>query len=149
NGLPALRFMLRHIGVGSPALHRLRLTAAFMATGGKAIERGLMSPCLSPAQMAERVGLRAAGGGPPRQVFARWDGKGVPGGVGGDAIAFPMRLFHLADTVEVYHRAEGVDAAVELARARRGTQFDPSVVDGFCRAAPDVLGDASTETDWD
>ncbi len=52
-----------------------------------------------------------------------------------------MRLFHLADTVEVFHRAGGVDAAVEVARARRGKHFDPEVADVFCRAAPDVLAD--------
>ena len=52
-----------------------------------------------------------------------------------------MRLFHLADTVEVFHRAGGAEAAVEVARARRGTHFDPEVVDLFCRAAHKVLSD--------
>src|SRR6266566_4854548 len=47
----------------------------------------------------------------------------------------------VADTVEVFHRAGGVDAAVEVARARRGTHFDPEVVDLFCGAARDVLAD--------
>ncbi len=42
-----------------------------------------------------------------------------------------MRLFHLADTVEVYHRDDGIEAATEVARARRGTHFDPAVVDVF------------------
>jgi hypothetical protein len=37
------------------------------------------------------------------------------------------RLFHLADTVEVFHRAGGAEAAVEVARARRGTHFDPEI----------------------
>jgi hypothetical protein len=52
-----------------------------------------------------------------------------------------VRLFHLADTVEVFHRAGGVEAAVEVARARRGTHFDPKVVRVFCGAAHDVLTD--------
>ena len=34
--------MLRHIGAGSPALHRIRLGANFLRTGGKAVQRGLM-----------------------------------------------------------------------------------------------------------
>jgi HD-GYP domain-containing protein (c-di-GMP phosphodiesterase class II) len=148
-GLPMLGFMLRHVGAGSPALHRLRLAANLVVTGGKGIERGLLSHCLTTAQMAERLGLGAEVCGPLQQVFTRWDGKGVPGGVGGEAIAFSMRLFHLADTVEVFHRAEGTDSAVEVARARRGKHFDPDVVDAFCAVAPGVLGDPSTETDWD
>jgi len=78
---------------------------------------------------------------PLRQVFTRWDAKGVPEGVGGEEIAHPVRLFHLADTVEVFHRAGGVGAAVEVARARQGKHFDPEVVDLFCATAPDVLAD--------
>ena len=79
-GLPMLGFMLRHIGAGSPPLHRLRLAANLVATGGKKIERGLMSHCLTTARMAERFGLDDRVCVPLQQVFARWDGKGVPRG---------------------------------------------------------------------
>ncbi|TDO55469.1 regulatory LuxR family protein [Kribbella sp. VKM Ac-2571] len=147
-GLPLLGFMLRHVGTGSPALQRLRLSANLVVTGGKGIQRGLMSHCLTTAQMAERLGLGADVCGPLQQMFTRWDGQGVPNDVCGDAIAFSMRLFHLADTVEVFHRAEGVDAAVAVARARRGTHFDPTIVDAFCAVAPEVLGDTAIEPDW-
>ena len=148
-GLPMLGFMLRHVGVGSPALHRIRLGAKLVATGGKGVEQVLLSHCLTTARMAERLGLGADVCDPLQQVFTRWDGKGVPGGVGGEAIAFPMRLLQLADIVEVFHRFDGTDSAVEVARARRGKQFDPAVVDAFCDVAPDVLGDASSEVDWE
>jgi HD-GYP domain-containing protein (c-di-GMP phosphodiesterase class II) len=147
-GLPMLGFMLRHVGAGGSAMHRLRLAANLVMTGGQAIERGLQSHCLTTARMAERLGLGTDVRDPLQQVFTRWDGKGVPGGVGGEAIALPMRLFHLADVVEVFHRAEGPEAAVEVARERRGTHFDPAVVDAFCAVAKDVLGDPATEADW-
>lgn len=148
-GLPMMGFMLRHVGVGSPALHRLRLGVSFMVTGAKAVERALLSHCLTTAQMADRVGLGPDVCDALQQAFTRWDGKGVPGGVGGEEIALPMRLFHLADIVEVFQRAGGADAAVEVARARRGTYFDPDVVDVFCPVAGDVLADTSGELDWD
>ena len=147
-GLPLLGFMLRHVGAGRPAMHRLRLAAKLVVTGGDAIERGMLSHCLTTGRMAERLGLGTDVRDPLQQVFTRWDGKGVPGGVGGDAIALPMRLFHLADVVDVFHRAEGMEAAVEVARERRGTHFDPAVVDAFCADAKDVLGDPATEADW-
>ena len=82
-GLPMLGFMLRHVGAGSPPLHRLRLSASLIATGGRAVERVLMSHCLTTGTMAERLGLGTDVRGPLQQVFTRWDGKGVPGGVGG------------------------------------------------------------------
>lgn len=147
-GLPMLGFMLRHVGVGSPAMHRLRLRAKFVVKGPKAIERVLLSHCLTTARMAERLGLGDEVCDPLQQVFTRWDGKGVPGGVGGEAIALPMRLLHLADIVEVFHRAGGTQAAVEVARARRGKHFDPGVVDAFCPIAEDVLGDPTADLDW-
>jgi hypothetical protein len=100
-----------------------------------------MSHCLTTTQMADRLGLTAEVCDPLRQVFTRWDATGVPDGLGGEQIARPVRLFHLADTVEVFHRAGGVDAAVEVARARRGKHFGPEVVDLFCRTASDVLAD--------
>src|SRR5437660_6980651 len=56
-GLPMMGFMLRHVGVGSPALHRLRLGFSFMVTGAKAVERALLSHCLTTATMDECVGL--------------------------------------------------------------------------------------------
>jgi HD-GYP domain-containing protein (c-di-GMP phosphodiesterase class II) len=147
-GLPMLDFALRHVGAGSPTLHRLRLGATLVITGGAAVERGLLSHCLTTARMAERLGLGGQVCDPLQQVFTRWDGKGVPSGVAGEGIAPLVRLFHLADSVEVFHRLDGVDAAVELARARRGTQFDPAVVDAFCRAASEVLAGLEAVTDW-
>src|SRR6266568_502798 len=127
-GLPLIGFALSHAGAGTPFLHRLRLAANLVLTGGRAVERGLMAHCLTTTQMAGRLGLAAEVCDPLRQVFTRWDAKGVPDGVGGEEIARPVRLFHL-------------DAAVEVARARRGTHFDPEVVDLFCGAARDVLAD--------
>ena len=147
-GLPMLGFMLRHVGAGSPPLRRLRLAANLVVSGGKNIERGLLSHCLTTSRMAERLGLDDDVCGPLHQVFTRWDGKGVPGDVAGDEIALPMRLFHLADAVEVHHRVDGTDAAVGVARERRGKHFDPSVVDAFCPLADEVLGDPADEPDW-
>ena len=147
-GLPMLGFMLRHVGTGGSGIQRLRLAANLVGTGGKGIKRGLMSHCLTTAQMAERLGLGAEVCDPLQQMFTRWDGQGVPSEVSGSAIAFSMRLFHLADTVEVFHRTGGVDAAIVVARERRGKQLDPSIVDAFCTLAPEVLGDSSTEPDW-
>ena len=146
-GLPMIGFMLRHVGLGSPAMHRLRLGVSFVIRGAKAVERGLMSHCLTTARMAERLGLSTEVGIALQQMFTRWDGKGVPSGVSGEGIALPMRLFHLAEIVEIFHREGGVDAAVDVAKSRRTTHFDPALVDAFCSVAADVLGDPAVSPD--
>ena len=83
------------------------------------------------------------------QAFERWDGKGTPGEAKGTGIAVASRLVCLADVVEVFHRAGGVPAAISVARQRSGTQFDPAVVDVFCREAQEVFGDIGSATSWD
>lgn len=147
-GLPMLGLVLGHAGAGGTALHRLRLATSLALTGGAAVTRGLMSHCLTTARMAERLGLDPDVGDALQQVFARWDGKGVPSSIAGDQLSQPIRLYHLADSVEVVHRAGGVDAAVDLVRDRRGEQFDPAVVDTFCDVANEVLDGIDTVADW-
>jgi HD-GYP domain-containing protein (c-di-GMP phosphodiesterase class II) len=85
--------------------------------------------------------------GPLRQFFTRWDGSGMPSGIRHDEIAASVRVFHLADVVEVVNRTDGLDAAVAVAQARRGSHFDPAIVDAFCAAAAEVLDDAD-DPDW-
>ncbi|HZP97014.1 MAG TPA: HD domain-containing phosphohydrolase [Candidatus Limnocylindria bacterium] len=148
SGLPLVGFMLRHAGAGRPPLQRLRVAATLMAAGRSAIEAVIHSHCLVTATMADRLGLGVEVRDPLNQFFARWDGKGVPLGVAGEAIALPMRLYQLADVVEVVQRVEGTQAAVTVARERRGTQFDPAIVDAFAAVADDVLGDPVIDTDW-
>lgn len=148
-GLPMMAYSLRRVGVGTPLVHRLRLGATLVATGGAAIARGFMSHCISTAQMAQRLGLGDAVGDQLRQVFTRWDGKGVPDGIGGEQIARSVRLFQVADSVEVIDRTHGRDAAVALARSWRGTQFAPDVVDAFTTAADEVLAGLDRVADWD
>lgn len=99
-----------------------------------------MSHCLSTALMAQRLGLGDEVCGPLQQWFTRWDGSGVPEGVGGDDVARSVRLFHLADCAEVAHHHGGTAAAIEMApRSRRAKQFDPEVVDTFCAMADDLF----------
>jgi HD-GYP domain-containing protein (c-di-GMP phosphodiesterase class II) len=148
-GLQFMTYSLRRVGSGGSPLHRVRLAAALMLTGGSAIARGFMNHCLTTARMAERFGLGDEVCDPLLQVFARWDGKGVPSHVAGEEIAQPVRLFQVADTVEVLHRTHGADAAAEVARSWRGRQFDPAVVDIFCRTAGEVLANLDDEvSDW-
>ena len=147
-GLPMLGFMLRHVGAGSPTLHRLRLATTLISTRGQAVQRGLISHCISTARLGEQLGLGPDVCEPLKQMFARWDGKGVPPDVRGDQIALSIRLFHVADIVEVHYHRHGVDAALEIARERRGAQFDPDIVDEFCHHAHDLLPTTDEETDW-
>jgi HD-GYP domain-containing protein (c-di-GMP phosphodiesterase class II) len=138
-GLSGMAFFLGHAGLGQPLPRRLRAAATLAATGGTRVARGIQSHCLVTSTLSDQLGLPAETSQAVRQFFARWDGRGIPRGVRGEQIALVVRLFHLADVVEVHHRRSGVAAAVEVALARSGSQFDPHLVDAFCSAAVEVL----------
>jgi len=59
-------------------------------------------------------------------VDARWDGMN-PLRKSGPEIPIVMRIVELAVVAELYRRAGGIAAAVEVADARAGGQFDPSL----------------------
>jgi HD-GYP domain-containing protein (c-di-GMP phosphodiesterase class II) len=98
--------------------------------------------------LAAKLGLGEQVRASLRQSYERWDGKGAYG-LHGDQIAMSSRLINLADVVEVFRRTGGIDAAVAVARERSGTQFDPDLVEMFCRQAPLIFGDLDTAASWD
>jgi HD-GYP domain-containing protein (c-di-GMP phosphodiesterase class II) len=138
-GLSGMAFFLGHAGRGQSFATRLRTATTMMATGGTRVMRGIQSHCLVTSTLSDQLGLPAATSAAVRQFFARWDGQGVPHGVRGEQIDLLVRLFHVADVVEVHHRRGGVGAAVAVARARSGSQFDPGLVDAFCSTAAELL----------
>lgn len=78
-----------------------------------------------------------------REHHERWDGKGYPGGLKGEEIFLPARIFMMADTFDAmttdrpYRRAMPLHAALEEIDTHAGTQFDPEVA----RAWIDIVED--------
>jgi HD-GYP domain-containing protein (c-di-GMP phosphodiesterase class II) len=142
-------FMLRHLGSGRPAGERTRLTVAFLAEGRKAAAAMLDNHWTAADNLAARLGLGQRVRDSIEQTFERWDGKGVPKGARGEEILPASRLVALADVVEVFHRAGGIEAAIEVARQRRGTQFDPGLVDLFAAEAPALCAGLDDISCWE
>ena len=147
-GLPMMGFLLRRVGAGRPPLRRAQMAAALVATGGRGAAEAMTAHCQVAAAIARRLGLGRDVQEPLLHVFARWDGRGVPGGRGGEALPLAIRLVHLASVVEVHHRGGGVDAAVAVVRDRSGGQFDPGLVEAFVDCARELL-DGLEESSWD
>ena len=74
----------------------------------------------------------------------KWNGKGYPNGLVGEAIPLTGRVCAVADvfdaltSVRPYKKAWTVEAAVELIRKERGEHFDPAVVDAFLGRLPEI-----------
>jgi putative nucleotidyltransferase with HDIG domain len=104
-----LRALVRHGSGGSRALTALRC------------ERG--------ARIARLAGLGDITATAIRHLDEHWDGNGYPTGAAGEAISLGGRILCLAQTMEVFWQGGGPRAAIDVARERRGTWFDPALVD--------------------
>jgi HD-GYP domain-containing protein (c-di-GMP phosphodiesterase class II) len=142
-------FVARHLGRGQPGFRRIGLVGKFLATAGHSVQQVMESHCRVTGDLAERLGLGPAVCEPLAQTFERWDGKGVPGAVGAGGLAPAIRLIHLADAVEAFHHAGGAEAALHVARERRGTQFDPELVDCFCARYTEILEGLGGISAWE
>jgi HD-GYP domain-containing protein (c-di-GMP phosphodiesterase class II) len=149
NAVDSASFLVRHLGAGQPLRRRARLAAGLLADGRRFLDEIADNHWRTADALMERLGLDGDVRDSVAQTFERWDGKGEPAGARGDEISLPSRLVNLADVVEVFHHAGGVDAAVAVARQRRGTQFDPALVDVFCEHAPLLFAELATVTSWD
>jgi HD-GYP domain-containing protein (c-di-GMP phosphodiesterase class II) len=142
-------FMARHLGRGGPALRRVGMVGRFLATAGRSVQKVMEAHCLATGEFADRLSLGEEVHRSLLQAFERWDGKGVPGKAGATQLTLAIRLVRLADNLEAFHHAAGPDAAVEVARARRGTQFDPDLVDCFCDHSGQILDGLGELSAWD
>ncbi len=148
--LEEMRFMFGHLGAGRPALERVKIAMSVRGDGWyKAANEILVNHTLATDQLGRGLGLDGDVLAIVFHTFERWDGKGAPDGVRGEDLSLGARIIILADVVEVYHRVGGAEAAVDVARERSGSQFDPALVDAFCPAAGDLFAGIGEESAWD
>jgi HD-GYP domain-containing protein (c-di-GMP phosphodiesterase class II) len=142
------RELLAHVGRGLSVAERGRRIGEFILAGRVPLSQLISSHCLSAGLFAERLGLGPEVRAVLPHAFERWDGRGLPAGLKGDEIALEMRIVHLADILEVHHRLGGIERAKDVAMQRRGTKFDPALVDLFIREAPALLESLEVDDAW-
>ncbi|HET6908960.1 MAG TPA: HD domain-containing phosphohydrolase [Mycobacteriales bacterium] len=148
-GLPMMKLMVGHVGSGLPAQRRAGRVAAFMTGGRREVDGMFVTHCFVAGMLAGRLGLSSAVQDGLQQSYERWDGRGQPEGLKGDSVAVSARLMRLSRAVEVHFRQGGVPAAIDVARSRSGSEFDPKLVDLFCLHAQLLLEDVAATTSWD
>jgi HD-GYP domain-containing protein (c-di-GMP phosphodiesterase class II) len=141
-------FMLRHLGSDRALPRRLAMLPGMLGDAGRAAESMVDNHWRATDDLMERIGLDQLIRDTVEQSFERWDGRGVPRGIGGAEILVTSRLVSLADVVGVFHGAGGVEAAVAVARERSGTQFDPELVDAFVGVAEELFAELEATEPW-
>jgi HD-GYP domain-containing protein (c-di-GMP phosphodiesterase class II) len=118
-----LRF-LAAAASGAPVA-RMRAVATALAAGPKGVRANFAAHCEVGRRLAERLGLPPLVQDSLLHAFERWDGKGFPRGVAGEAIPLPARLMHVARDAHAVVLAEDVAAA--LAAIRERDAYDPAL----------------------
>jgi len=116
----------------------------------KAVERGLASaaqvnvPILSghcevAQRIAERIGLPEEIRENLGQIYERWDGRGLPRGLSGQAVKYPVRLVTLAQDAIALADLHGFEAMTTMIAARAGGAYEAELTDVFLAHAERLL----------
>ena len=85
-----------------------------------------------------------------RHHHENWDGTGYPDGIKGEAIPIGARILSVVDCFDAltsdrpYRQAMTDEAALEILVARRGTMYDPTIVDVFVRTYKTIMPPSET-----
>lgn len=142
------RYFLSRAGSDAGLGRRVRTRATLLVSGLRAVAESLTTHCQVTGQLAAQLQFGPGVCDPLQHTFARWDGKGVPRGLSGDAIAIAARIQVVANYVEVEHRLRGIDSAIAFSRRFAGSVMDPDVVKSLAGGAGEILSDLG-EQSWD
>jgi HD-GYP domain-containing protein (c-di-GMP phosphodiesterase class II)/DNA-binding CsgD family transcriptional regulator len=145
----ALPQVVRHLGRGEGPRRRAAIVGHFLREGKREGDRIVSVDCEVVAQLANRLRLGPGVTSALGQMFERWDGKGVPSGLAGDALEPVARVVHVAHAAEIHHRLSGPDGACEFLQGASGGWFDPQMVSIFVANAAELLAPLGGESVWE
>jgi HD-GYP domain-containing protein (c-di-GMP phosphodiesterase class II) len=141
------RYYFGIVGAGGGVAQRMRARASLGVGGMRAVMQGYLADCRVTARFADRLGLGERVSAPLELKFARWDGKGIPRGLGGDEIPLPARILAMSWRIESEHRQRGADGAIAVLDRHAGATLDPVLVNAVTPALPEILR-ALEEESW-
>jgi HD-GYP domain-containing protein (c-di-GMP phosphodiesterase class II) len=84
-----------------------------------------------------------------RFTFERWNGNGYPSHAKGEAIPLAMRVVHVSHDMEAIARSFSPERALEAARERRDSTYDPALADLFVEHGRGWFDRLATIEPWD
>jgi HD-GYP domain-containing protein (c-di-GMP phosphodiesterase class II) len=139
---------LRRAHAGAGLFGMVTGVAHGLLTSQKAGAATIAGHCEVAERLAERLGLSAGVQRNLGQLYERWDGKGLPRGLKGGAIAPAVRVVSFAQDAIILRAAFGVEAAHARLQARAGSAYDPQLVDRYLKRA-DELTTGLDDVTWD
>lgn len=134
----AVGYVLDNVARNGSWWDRLGGLVRILLNGGPAAARELVRiRCERGADIARMLGFPEETVRAIHDLDEHWDGGGHPAGKEGEEIPLGARILNLAQTVDVFLQEYDHAAVYEMAADRRGTWFDPDLVDGLRRIRGD------------
>jgi len=130
-----VRFVLQHTGLKAGLAERFH-SVLHIFRDGREISRDLIQTrCQRGAEIARLLRFSEDIAQGIYSLDEHWNGQGKPAGLAGEAIPVYARIALLSQVIDVFHTADGSQAALTEVRARSGQWFDPAQVAAFERLA--------------
>jgi HD-GYP domain-containing protein (c-di-GMP phosphodiesterase class II) len=139
---------LASLGQGVPPWRRPAVWARVMTSGRAVGETGVRADCEVAARMAHRFQLDERVAEALYQTFERWDGKGGPQGLAGNAMTLPARLGAVAFAAAMFHADGGRESCLDALRRWSGRSLDPALTEVFLGHADQLLESIETGDAW-
>lgn len=148
--LALVAIVLRHIKHANPGAGLLKLTRDYVRGLSQLgqIERSFFPGHCEVAQnLARRLGFGPGVVDAVAQLYARWDGKGIPR-VRGESIQVAARLASLAHDAITFLRIDGSASAQAMARQRSGKAHWPRAVEALLQGGEPLFAGLDAALDW-
>jgi putative nucleotidyltransferase with HDIG domain len=126
--LAGVVYMFNNIMPEAPLWQRI-MRLLKVGTQRKEINAELVGArCERGADIARMIGLSENAALAIRGLDEHWDGGGYPDGAKGEETPILARIINISQTLEVFTAEDGPEAAIQVAKDRSGTWFDPELV---------------------
>jgi HD-GYP domain-containing protein (c-di-GMP phosphodiesterase class II) len=144
-----IRTLAQHLGQGASAVRRAQLLAKVVVKLPR-LAADVEARCEVAQGLAAELGCTVRVRQALGHAFERWDGKGGPKRLRGEALALAARVVQVADDAQMFFSAGGGLAAVTaMLTARAGQALDPVLARVMREQAATLLAGLDTASLWD
>jgi putative nucleotidyltransferase with HDIG domain len=130
-----LAFVLTHSGMEASMAEKFRSIVSTLRDGKEIVREIIDTRCQRGAEIARQLWFSEVVAQTILSLDEHWDGSGNPQKLKEKQIPRFSQIALLAQVVDVFFTGEGRETATNEIAARRGTWFDPELVDVFKKVA--------------
>jgi HD-GYP domain-containing protein (c-di-GMP phosphodiesterase class II) len=129
---------------GRPAPVRLVQGALRLPQAARGHQQHIRALCEVAQMLSRRLGVPDGVNAVVGALTERWDGKGAPRGLGGDALPLALRIAHVARDATFQGLILDATTAAQVIRRRAGGAFDPRIANLVADEYDDLVGETPT-----